>query len=109
MSAPPKAPARAVLSLAELLSDHPQPEPCLIEPGLLPSQGILFLGGEPKTGKSLLVADLAFALAAGGDHAGLKMSCPKRVLICQFELPTPPLAFRLATIRQAFGQVPESN
>ena len=48
MSAPVKAPPRAVLSLAELLSDYPQPEPCLIEPGLLPSQGILFLGGEPK-------------------------------------------------------------
>src|SRR6266705_219375 len=87
MSAPVQAPPRAVLSLAELLSDHPQPEPCLIEPGLLPSQGILFLGGEPKAGKSLLVANLAFALAAGGDHAGFKVPFAKRVLICQFELP----------------------
>ena len=48
MNASVETPARAVLSLAELLSDHPNPEPCLIEPGLLPSQGILFLGGEPK-------------------------------------------------------------
>src|SRR2546425_4776321 len=69
MSAPTKAPLRAVLSLAELLSDHPTPEPCLIEPGLLPSQGILFLGGEPKAGKSLLVANLALALAVGGDRS----------------------------------------
>jgi len=109
MSAPVKAPPRAVLSLAELLSDHPQPEPCLIEPGLLPSQGILFLGGEPKTGKSLLVANLAFALAAGGDHAGFKVSCPKRVLICQFELPTPQFALRLATMRKAVGNCADSN
>src|SRR2546425_1515294 len=109
MSAPVKAPPRAVLSLAELLSDHPQPEPCLIEPGLLPSQGILFLGGEPKTGKSLLVANLAFALAASGDHAGFKVPCPKRVLICQFELPTPQFALRLATMRKAVGNCADSN
>src|SRR2546422_2139098 len=109
MSAPVKAPPRAVLSLAELLSDHPQPEPCLIEPGLLPSQGILFLGGEPKTGKSLLVANLAFALAAGGDHAGFKVPSAKRVLICQFELPTPQFALRLATMRKAVGNRADSN
>ena len=52
-----KTSSRAVLSLAELLSDHPAPPPCLVEPGLLPSQGILFVGGEPKAGKSLLVAN----------------------------------------------------
>src|SRR5436309_12769121 len=103
MSAPVKAPPRAVLSLAELLSDYPQPEPCLIEPGLLPSQGILFLGGEPKTGKSLLVANLAFALPAGADHAGFKVPCPNRVLTCRFELPTPQLALRLATLLKACG------
>src|SRR5437773_1789294 len=109
MSAPVKAPPRAVLSLAELLSDHPQPEPCLIEPGLLPSQGILFLGGEPKAGKSLLVANLALALAAGGQHAGFNVPSPKRVLICQFELPTPQFALRLATMRKAVGSRADSN
>jgi len=109
MSASAKTPARSVLSLAELLSDHPQPEPCLIEPGLLPSQGILFLGGEPKAGKSLLVANLAFALAAGGDHAGFKVPSAKRVLICQFELPTPQFALRLATMRKAVGNRADSN
>src|SRR5215813_13621824 len=31
------------------------------EPGLLPAQGILFVGGEPKVGKSLLVANLALS------------------------------------------------
>ena len=109
MSAPAQTPVRAVLSLAELLTDHPKPEPCLIEPGLLPSQGILFLGGEPKAGKSLLVANLAFALAAGGQHAGFNVPSPKRVLICQFELPTPQFALRLATMRKAVGNRADSN
>src|SRR5437899_2287073 len=109
MSAPAKTPLRAVLSLAELLSDHPTPEPCLIEPGLLPSQAILFLGGEPKAGKSLLVANLSLALAVGGDHAGFKVPSAKRVLICQFELPTPQFALRLATMRQAVGNRADSN
>ena len=109
MSAAAKAPATAILSLAELLSDHPQPEPCLIEPGLLPSQGILFVGGEPKAGKSLLVANLALALAAGGQHAGFSVPSPKRVLICQFELPTPQFALRLATMRKAVGNRADSN
>src|SRR5438093_7184308 len=100
MSAPAETPARAILSLAELLADHPKPEPCLVEPGLLPSQGILFVGGEPKAGKSLLVANLALALAASGEHAGFHVPSPKRVLSCQFELPTPQFALRLAMISQ---------
>ncbi len=48
-----------VLSLAQLLAEQPaEPPPGWIEPGLLPPQGILFVGGEPKVGKSLLVANL---------------------------------------------------
>jgi len=39
-----------VLSLAQLLEHNPTPTPALIEPGLLPSSGILFVGGEPKVG-----------------------------------------------------------
>jgi hypothetical protein len=109
MSTAAQTPTRAVLSLAELLSDHPKPEPCLIEPALLPSQGILFVGGEPKAGKSLLVANLALALAASGEHAGFRVPAPKRVLICQFELPTPQFALRLATMRRAVGDRADSN
>jgi hypothetical protein len=109
MSAAAEAPSRAVLSLAELLSDHPKPEPCLIEPALLPAQGILFVSGEPKAGKSLLVANLALALAASGEHAGFHVPAPKRVLICQFELPTPQFALRLATMRKAVGDRADSN
>jgi len=42
------AAAIGVLSLGQLLEHHPAPLPSLIEPGLLPSSGILFIGGEPK-------------------------------------------------------------
>jgi len=55
-----KTPPASVLSLAQLLEQQSlAPPPCLVEPGLLPAQGILFVGGEPKVGKSLLVANLA--------------------------------------------------
>jgi hypothetical protein len=37
-----------VLSLGQLLEHSPAPVPALIEPGLLPASGILFLGGLPK-------------------------------------------------------------
>src|ERR1700676_3295100 len=54
-----KAAEPSVLSLAHLLEQQPPTAPpCLVEPGLLPPQGILFVGGEPKVGKSLLVATL---------------------------------------------------
>jgi hypothetical protein len=66
-----KAPEAMVVSLAQLLEQQPgSAPPCLVELGLLPPQGILFVGGEPKVGKSLLVANLALALAAGSGRAG---------------------------------------
>ncbi|MGE5206100.1 MAG: AAA family ATPase [Chlamydiota bacterium] len=97
------APA-AVLSLAQLLEQQPAAPPaCLVEPGLLPPQGILFVGGEPKVGKSLLVANLALSLAAGTDRIGFPIPAPRRVLVCQFELPVPQFVSRLAAMRRALG------
>jgi len=93
-----------VLSLAQLLIEQPAtPPPGWVEPGLLPPQGILFVGGEPKVGKSLLVANLALALAAGSDRAGFQIPAARRVLICQFELPVPQFVSRLAVMRRALG------
>ena len=44
-----KSPLSTVLSLAQLLEQQPSAAPaCLVEPGLLPQQGILFVGGEPN-------------------------------------------------------------
>src|SRR5487761_2569662 len=106
-----KAPPQpVVLSLAQLLTEQPaSPPPGWIEPGLLPPQGILFVGGEPKVGKSLLVANLALALAAGQDRAGFRIPTARRVLVCQFELPTPQFVGRLASMRRAVGAAADQN
>src|SRR2546427_5114830 len=100
----------SVLSLAQLLEQQPPTAPpCLVEPGLLPPQGILFVGGEPKVGKSLLVANLALALAAGQDRAGFTIPAARRVLVCQFELPVPQFISRLGTMRRALGAAADHN
>ena len=105
-----KPPEATVLSLAQLLQQQPaNAPPCLVEPGLLPPQGILFVGGEPKVGKSLLVANLALALASGSDRAGFSIPAPRRVLICQFELPVPQFVGRLAVMRRAMGTAADLN
>jgi len=70
---------------------------------LLPPQGILFVGGEPKVGKSLLVANLALSLAAGAERIGFPIPAPRRVLVCQFELPVEQFVSRLAIMRRALG------
>ena len=100
----------AVASLAQLLSQQPAyPAPGWIEPGLLPPHGILFVGGEPKIGKSLLVANLALALAAGQDRVGFTVPAVRRVLVCQFELPVPQFVSRLAAMRRALGPAADEN
>jgi len=102
--------AKTVVSLAQLLTEQPAAAPPgWIEPGLLPPQGILFVGGEPKVGKSILVANLALALAAGQDRAGFTVPAARRVLICQFELPVPQFVSRLATMRRALGAAADQN
>src|SRR5215831_19188614 len=106
----PKGADSSVLSLAQLLEQQPTSAPtCLVEPGLLPMQGILFVGGEPKVGKSLLVANLALALAAGSDRLGFPVPRPCRVLVCQFELPVPQFVSRLATMRGLLGSAADEN
>ena len=105
-----KDPEPSVLSLAQLLEQQPPTAPpCLVEPGLLPPQGILFVGGEPKVGKSLLVANLALSLAAGSDRTGFAIPTPRRVLVCQFELPVPQFVGRLATMRRIMGNAADQN
>jgi AAA domain len=93
-----------VLSLAQLLEKQPAAMPSLVEPGLLPAQGILFVGGEPKVGKSLLVANLALALAAGCPRLGFPIPAARRVLVCQFELPLPQFVTRLTLMRHGLGE-----
>jgi hypothetical protein len=83
--------------------------PSLVEPGLLPAQGILFLGGEPKLGKSLWVANLALSLAAGVDRLGFHIPNARRVLICQFELPLPQFVSRLTLMRRSLGPAADEH
>lgn len=105
-----KATSATVLSLAQLLEQQPATAPaCLVEPGVLPQQGILFVGGEPKVGKSLLVANLALSLAAGADRIGFPIPAPRRVLICQFELPVPQFVNRLAIMRRSLGAAADQH
>lgn len=105
-----KAAEPCVLWLAQLLEQQPPTAPpCLVEPGLLPPQEILFVGGEPKVGKSLLVANLALSLAAGADRTGFPIPAPRRVLVCQFELPVPQFVGRLATMRRILGNAADQN
>src|SRR3984957_21025 len=100
----------SVLSLAQLLEQQPPTAPpCLVEPGLFPPQGILFVGGDPKVGKSLLVANLALSLASGSHRSGFSIPAPRRVLVCQFELPVPQFVDRLATMRKAIGTSADQN
>ena len=104
------SPKSTVISLAQLLAEQPaSPPPGWIEPGLLPPQGILFVGGEPKVGKSLLVANLALSLAAGKERAGFTIPAARRVLVCQFELPVPQFVSRLATMRRGMGTAADHN
>ena len=106
----PKASTATVLSLAQLLEQQPPtPPPSLLEPGLLPAQGIGFVGGEPKVGKSLLVANLALALAAGSHRIGFPVPTPRRVLVCQFELPLPQFVSRLLVMRRSLGPDADQN
>jgi AAA domain len=107
---PQKASTATVLSLAQLLEQQPpSPPPSLLEPGLLPAQGIGFVGGEPKVGKSLLVANLALALAAGSHRVGFPVPTPRRVLVCQFELPLPQFVSRLLVMRRSLGPDADQN
>jgi hypothetical protein len=98
-----------VLSLSQLLEKPPVPTPSLVEPGLLPEQGILFVGGEPKLGKSILVANLALCLAAGADCLGFHIPARRRVLICQFEVPLPQFLKRLTLMRQGLGDAADQD
>ena len=55
------------------------------------------------------VANLALSLAAGSDRLGFPVPTPRRVLVCQFELPIPQFVSRLAIMRRAMGSAADQN
>lgn len=90
-------------------SNRPHHRPRWSNQACCRAQGILFVGGEPKVGKSLLVSNLALSLAAGSDRLGFPVPAPRRVLVCQFELPIPQFVSRLATMRRPMGNAADQN
>lgn len=69
------------------LSKMPKPNPpnCLIEPGLLPSGGIMTVIGEPGVGKSKLVQQMCFEIANGERVLGLFPAKEGKVAYFEFE------------------------
>jgi hypothetical protein len=105
-----KAPDTTVLSLGQLLEQQPATPPTSwIELGFCHRKALMFVGGEPKVDKSLLVASLALMLAAWKERAGFAAPVARRVLMRQFKLPTAQFVARPATMRRAIGSVADQN
>lgn len=100
----PKVSNKVSLSIRELL-DEAESESSWLIPTLLQSSGMYILGGEPKTGKSILAYALSYAVAVSGEFLGLPVRKGK-VLFLQLEEPLPTMKkrFKLA----GFGNL-ESN
>jgi len=52
----------------------------------LEREGLTYLGGENKTGKSVIAMDVALSLALGKDFLGFEVQLPRRVLLVQQEI-----------------------
>src|ERR1022692_1694655 len=101
-----QSPEATVLWLAQLLQQQPaSAPPCLVEPGLLPPQGILF-GGWGAQGRQIPVGRQARPLAGGWLAPRRAQRAP---LICQFELPVQQFVGRLAVIGRALGIAADHN
>ena len=78
------------LTLDEFVATRSELPPALIgddEDVLLPAAGFLILGGKGGKGKTTLMVDAAFHLAAGCDWLGFTVPRPLRVLIIENEGP----------------------
>ena len=73
-----------IKSIEELWLSPPEDVNCVIEPGLLPTGGIMVVIGEPGIGKSFLVQQMAFEIATGRRLIGI-FPC-KRKKVAYFEL-----------------------
>jgi len=76
------------------------PEPCWIEPGILPKGGKLLFGGHAKIGKSMVMLQLGADLATGETPflcPHFKIPHPVKVLLVEKELATLGLQLRTKT------------
>lgn len=102
MPSPSAAEQRLVLeSVDQYLSHNDPPTPWLID-RILPKHGRLLLVGDAKRGKSLLVLQMAFSLAAGIPFLGLPIVRPVNVVYLQYELRRPVFKPRLLSMARNF-------
>lgn len=76
-------------NIVDLLDRPDEPAPCWIEPAVLPKSGKLLFGGESKTGKSIIMLEIARALAMGKAPFGcpvLSVPEPMKVLVVEQEI-----------------------
>jgi RecA-family ATPase len=74
-----------IWKLSELKDDQTVSPPGIIEEGILNSQSLLLITGQPKAKKSFLVMNLAAAIAAGRSFAGFIVSRPLKVFVFSAE------------------------
>lgn len=76
-------------NIVDLMDRPDDPVPCWIEPAVLPKSGKLLFGGESKTGKSIIMLEMARALAQGQPPFGcptLHVPEPLKVLVVEQEI-----------------------
>lgn len=97
----------ALLTIAELIRDHSDPGPAVVE-GLVRRGEVMNVIGPPKARKSWFVHDLALAVATGMPFLGRFNTVQGRVLLIDNELHRPTLSSRFSTLLNAYGISPES-
>ncbi len=90
------------MSVAQLLTQYPQLRPPVIH-GLLREGETMNIIASPKTGKSWMALDLAFAVATGRPWLGMFQTVPGQVLILDNELHGETMANRIPKVAGARG------
>ena len=76
-------------SIEEMWLAPPEEINCIIEPGLLPTGGLMVVTGEPGVGKSFLLQQMSFELATGRRLLGIFPVKREKTVYFNFEKPTP--------------------
>lgn len=103
---PPSSHRGISLSAREFVMRDIPPLEWLVE-RILPRHAVAFIAGAPKSFKSFLCLDLAFAVASGNNFLGEYVApAPQRVLIVQLESSAAAFKKRLESVASRFGQIP---
>lgn len=88
------SPAPLSESILEFL-DRPIKERDIFMKYWLEREGLTFLAGEHKTGKSILAMNVAISLALGREFLGFEIPSPRKVLLVQQEISDPAMKDRI--------------